>query len=531
MRRLHSRAARRAVLSLGCALSVASARADLLTVCDAGCDSTTIQGAVNAASPGDTIQVQSLQPHVEANILVLTPVTIEGVPGVGTVVEAAAAPGSLAGTIFAVGTDTTVVLRDLTLRYGSVAGDGGGVFNLGNLTLERVTVASCGAEGVGNVGGGIYNLGSLVLRSSSVRDSTADDGGNIYNAVGATLTATDSALVSGDASSHGGNLHNRGSATLIRCRVYGGTAFAGGGIYNDGGSTLFTGTLEANQAGAGGGGIYMQSGSLEVANSLLHLNVTVFATGQGGGALIAGGSAVFHDTTFYANGSPSGGAVFQDSSTAVRLENCTLSYNSASGSGGGLYVTGTRRAKIRSSTVVSNVADVEGDGAGDGGGIFLEPCSGTCPTDRVFLANSIVAGNLDGSPGGPFAHDCSGLLTSEGYDLVQDASTGTIGTCRVDGDTGGVLVQVAPLLSDLGDNGGPPTILGGDAPFTHAELPGSPTIDGGDPAGCTDATAAPLAHDERGAARVGRCDLGAYEADGLPRLFADGFESGDTRFW
>ena len=323
-----------------------------------------------------------------------------------------------------------------------------------------MTVASCGAEGVGNVGGGLDNLGSLVLRSSSVRDSTADDGGNIYNAVGATLTATDSALVSGDASSHGGNLHNRGSATSIRCRVYGGTGFRWRWDLQRRRIDPVHGHARGQPGRGGWRGIYMQSGSLEVANSLLHLNVTVFATGQGGGALIAGGSAVFHDTTFYANGSPSGGAVFQDSSTAVRLENCTLSYNSASGSGGGLYVTGTRRAKIRSSTVVSNVADVEGDGAGDGGGIFLEPCSGTCPTDRVFLANSIVAGNLDGSPGGPFAHDCSGLLTSEGYDLVQDASTGTIGTCRVDGDTGGVLVQVAPLLSDLGDNGGPPTILG-----------------------------------------------------------------------
>jgi hypothetical protein len=61
--------------------------------------------------------------------------------------------------------------------------------------------------------------------------------------------------------------------------------------------------------------------------------------------------------------------------------------------------------------------------------------------------------------------------------------------------------------------------------------PGSLAIDAGDPAGCLDGDGGALPRDERGADRVGFCDLGSYEADGVPRLFADGFESGDTLFW
>jgi hypothetical protein len=38
-------------------------------------------------------------------------------------------------------------------------------------------------------------------------------------------------------------------------------------------------------------------------------------------------------------------------------------------------------------------------------------------------------------------------------------------------------------------------------------------IDAGDPAGCTDGAGEPLSVDQRGVARVGRCDVGAYEYD------------------
>jgi hypothetical protein len=531
MRRFRPRAARRAVLSLGCALAVASARADLLTVCDAGCDWMTIQEAIDHATAGDTIRLQSLQPHTEANILVMTSVTIEGLPGLDTTVQAAASPGTFPGPVLAVAAGTSVLLRDLTLRYGGETGPGGGIHNVGSLTLDRVIVRDNIAQfnSLGD-GGGVYNEGALVVRSSMfVGNGASSQGGGVYNTANATFTATDTLFFDETAGNEGGHVFNLGSAVLVRCRVAYGGAVNGAGIHSSG-MLYFSGWIDSNTA-ATGAGIYQASGSLEVVDSVISGNSAPSGIG-GGGAYLFGGSALFSNSTFSENSAANGGAIRQASSTALRIENSTLALNVADHHGGALFVGGTRRAKIRSSTIVENLCDGSTSGSGDGGGIYLEPCSGTCPTDRVFLANSIVAGNGDASPGGPFARDCYGLVTSEGYDLVQDASTGAVGTCRVDGDLTGVMVQTDPLLGDLTDNGGTPPIPDSGPPLlTYPELPGSPAIDAGDPAGCTDATGAPLARDQRDAARVGRCDLGAYEADGVPRLFADGFESGDLVFW
>jgi uncharacterized Zn-binding protein involved in type VI secretion len=58
------------------------------------------------------------------------------------------------------------------------------------------------------------------------------------------------------------------------------------------------------------------------------------------------------------------------------------------------------------------------------------------------------------------------------------------------------LCNTNPKLGPLTSNGGPTQ--------THALLPGSPALDAGDDTGCP-------ATDQRGVARIGRCDIAAYE--------------------
>jgi len=255
------------------------------------------------------------------------------------------------------------------------------------------------------------------------------------------------------------------------------------------------------------------------------------ASQLGGGAAIVSGAATFVDTTFYGNESLfDGGGLSQESGTSVRLHDTTFSSNSAARHGGALFAGDGRRIHLASSTVADNEADGDASGDGRGGGIYIAPCTQmACATDYVFLRNSIVADNQVGNASG--TEDCSGLLTSNGYNLVEAANTGTTGPCRVDGNLAGVLVQTDPLLGPADDNGGIPVAPGGLPPETHALLVGSPAIAHGDPAGCTDTLGELLRRDERGALRIGRCDLGAYERDGIPLLFADGFESGDPSGW
>jgi cysteine-rich repeat protein len=161
------------------------------------------------------------------------------------------------------------------------------------------------------------------------------------------------------------------------------------------------------------------------------------------------------------------------------MTNVTLAGNV--GGQGGAVAHGSA-AVFRNVTIVGNASS-------DGGGIFsVGP--------PMTLKNSIVAGNVLGG-------DCSGAFTSEGYNIVGDA------TCNAVDPTDHP--NTDPQLGPLADNGGPG--------LTFLPRSGSPAIDGGDPAGCTDADGQPLTKDQRGLTRptdgnsdgTAVCDIGALE--------------------
>jgi hypothetical protein len=116
-------------------------------------------------------------------------------------------------------------------------------------------------------------------------------------------------------------------------------------------------------------------------------------------------------------------------------------------------------------------------------------------THGMTLQNSIVANN---SGGNCYAR---ATITSNGYNLSSD------GTCNF--NSRGDLNNHDPLLGPLQNNGG--------TTDTMALLAGSPAIDAGNPAGCTDGGGHLLTTDQRGMPRPDRedtvgCDIGAYES-------------------
>jgi hypothetical protein len=141
-------------------------------------------------------------------------------------------------------------------------------------------------------------------------------------------------------------------------------------------------------------------------------------------------------------------------------------------------------------SLINNTANGDNDGSGSGGGI-----SGAF----IILNNTILAENKKGiaSPS-----DCSGTLTSQGYNLIQTTSG-----CTISGDTTGNITGQDPLLGPLQNNGG--------FTLTHAPLAGSPVIDKGNPAAPGSDGNACSAADQRGVGRpIGlRCDIGAMEAN------------------
>jgi CSLREA domain-containing protein len=251
-----------------------------------------------------------------------------------------------------------------------------------------------------------------------------------------------------------GNLTN---VTLENLTITAGNAPVGAGIYNNGSVTILNSTLSSNQATSGdarGGGVYNNVGSVFIKNSTLYDN---FA---------ASGGAIYNDNGFLA------------------LTNSTLSGNDVASEGGGIYSTGS--LYLASATIVNNHADILG------GGVYTQ-------NHPLYLRNTILAQNTAGEN----APDCySTAVTTDGYNLVGNTSG-----CAIHPWTGD-LTNVAPKLGPLQDNGG--------LNYTHALLPGSLAVDHGNRYGCTDFWGTPLATDQRGFPRVGKCDIGAFEWQPAP---------------
>ena len=287
----------------------------------------------------------------------------------------------------------------------------------------------------------------------------------------------------------GMQLHKSVDAIVDHFVIQNGVAGAGGGIYNNGDLTLSFSLVSNNSVLGNGGGILNLLGKVMIRNSIVSGN----AARDGGGVSNDRGPLVVTNSSIVDNTARSGGGIYNGSISTASIVNSTISSNIADEDGGGIFNWG--QVSLSSSTIANNSADGDGNGTGNGGGIAL----GT-----TFLRNTIIAGNKDS---GGQAPDCKGTLNSEGYNLIQSA----IG-CGIVGDSTGDQIGVNPNLSPLQDNGGPSD--------THALLPGSPAIDSGNPAGCTDQFGAPLIADQRGMSRTfdgdgdgnAICDVGAFEA-------------------
>src|SRR5712692_8996698 len=189
-----------------------------LTVCASGCNSTTIAGAIVAASAGDTISILDAV-RTEANITVNKNLTIQGQGAANTAVD-----GNAAGSVFIINNGVTATIQDMTIRNGSsiTYGYGGGIYNLGTLTLSNSTLTGNAADAGG---GGIFNYtGTLTLSNSTFTGNSASGvlytfGGAIFNRGGA-ITIGSSTLSDNSASGYyggggdGGGIYNGGALTI-----------------------------------------------------------------------------------------------------------------------------------------------------------------------------------------------------------------------------------------------------------------------------------------------------------------------------
>ena len=278
--------------------------------------------------------------------------------------------------------------------------------------------------------------------------------------------------------------------TLSNDIISGCYSYAAGGIAVGSNLNLISTTLINNRSTVAGGLLAGTGSVITITNSAIISNVSTGSNAGGGGLTLAGGAAAAIKRSVIAGNTSAsdGGGIY--SNAALIIEDSTISDNTTTLSGGGMYIE-SGLTTLRNVTIAENIAD--GDQSSFGGGIYIIGYP-------VSLINSIVARNRASGQ----APDCSGVLASQDYNLIQQLSG-----CTLTGVLTHTITGSDPLLGPLQNNGG--------GTWTRALLPGSPAIDAGDNSACepTDQRGLARPYDSLGHGAI--CDIGAYEAHFIAR--------------
>jgi uncharacterized repeat protein (TIGR01451 family) len=146
----------------------------------------------------------------------------------------------------------SVTLENLTIRRGSIGGNGAGIANFGpTLNLSNTLIHDNATTSIVWWGGGVYvSAGKVTLTGSQIMSNSANLGGGLFVDVGGSAIVSGTQVSNNTATSCGGGLiTNSGSVlTITQSAITGNRAVCGGGIANTGALTVINSTLSANQS-------------------------------------------------------------------------------------------------------------------------------------------------------------------------------------------------------------------------------------------------------------------------------------------
>jgi CSLREA domain-containing protein len=363
--------------------------------------------------------------------------------------------GSVGGGIYNIGT-LTIQDSEITENFAGNGGAGGAGFN--GLTASSFgsnggNGSTGGDGGAGGGGGGIYNYGTLTVIDSSINNNFAGTGG-AGGSGGSGGRGWDGVDILNRQNGTNGGIGGRGGA--------GGTGGAGGGIFNyvTRSVTIIDSTISNNQAGAGGRGGHGGDGGNGGDGYDQFTDIGLVPAGDGGNGNSPGRG-------HFGGAGGQGGGLYNWYDSPMTIDNSLIYYNEA-GDGGASGNSGTA-----------------GDG-GDGGNTFdyAVPCDAGDAGD----AGSGVIANYSGIGGHGGGINNHGTL-----DITESAiyynTTGSGGSGGKGGDRGAPGTPGAtydnscdpgqPGAAGTGGNGAPAN-NGGNGAGIHQETysPGSdPSLD------------------------------------------------------
>jgi Domain of unknown function (DUF4347) len=286
--------------------------------------------------------------------------------------------------------------------------------------------------------------------------------------------------------------------------VFNNLTISGGmtGIAQLGGNVRVTNSVIANNNSftTSGGGVYVNAGTFTLINSAVRNNTALTGGGIAGGS---GSTLVILNSTIADNlctGITYGGGGIGTAGN-LTLINSIISGNRTNQSGGGVSIlSGSSVVNIVNATIVSNTADDDANGSGDGGGIHRDGTLGSFSIMNTIVADNGDRSDLTNNP------DLAGTFTDAGNNLIgkqNGNSSFTVSTL-----VGTVVNPIDPKFD--GSYG-----LLNDSPAINTGNPGLPAdaydLDG------DGNTAELLPVDRRGGSRsIGsRVDIGAIESSVL----------------
>ncbi|MBM81981.1 MAG: hypothetical protein CMJ78_15530, partial [Planctomycetaceae bacterium] len=199
----------------------------------------------------------------------------------------------------------TATLTGVTISSNSATLQGGGIFNLGTMTITGgviggSTVASGNDADVH--GGGIYNESMLTITDTTIgNNEVGSRGGGLYNATpmsgSATVTIIRSTLSDNIAHASGGAIYNEQSVDITNSTLSGNMADgSGGAIDNDGTLTIDNTTITDNSSDGRAGGVLNTSvGSVTVKNTIIAANTSVVSDSDVLGTFTSSGNNLIGD--------------------------------------------------------------------------------------------------------------------------------------------------------------------------------------------------------------------------------------------
>jgi hypothetical protein len=242
----------------------------LIEVGPSGYPCTSIQAAINAALPGDTVLVHD-GTYVENINFLGKAITVRSANGpASTIID-----GSSSGIVvtFTTGEGSGSVLEGFTITNANAPGDwGGGI----RCYSSSPTITNCIITGNSSYAGGGISCesgSSPTITNCTISGNTAFLGGGIFCKSGSSPTITNCIISGNTGAAHSGGIGcDSGCSPIItNCIISGNTAGDGGGIYSYLSSpTIINCTISGNTATNGnGGGIRCQQGTALVGNSIL----------------------------------------------------------------------------------------------------------------------------------------------------------------------------------------------------------------------------------------------------------------------